>query len=82
MAYESNEEKPVAKLDEEEKLQRFRDWLKLSSESDSAQRIREREDLAFQVAENQWTEEAKKARSGRPMLSISLLHQPMQLVQN
>lgn len=83
MAYDTEEEaKPVEDLKGEEKLQRFKDWLRLSSDSDAKQREREKDDLAFQVPENQWTDQAKKDRAGRPMLSISLLQQPIQLVKN
>lgn len=82
MPYSTEEETPVGVLSKADKLQRFKDWLKLSSDAEDSQRVREREDLRFQVAENQWSEEAKKERAGRPCLSISLLHQPLQLVQN
>lgn len=77
---------------DEELLDRVRRCRTLVSEADAPQRAREREDLLFQIAENQWSEEAKKERMGsnadgvavppRPMLSISLLQQPMQLVYN
>lgn len=76
------EDKPLSAMTEDERLCQYKDWLKLSAESDSQQRQREREDLLFQIPENQWPNEAKQERIGRPMLSISLLHQPMQLVQN
>lgn len=55
---------------------------KLVQEAESGQREREREDISFQIPENQWTDKAKEQRKGRPMLSVSLLRQPMQLVQN
>ncbi len=77
-----DEAKPVQGLSKDQKLQRFKEWLKLSTESEAAQREREKEDLQFQVGENQWTEKSKEERWGRPMLSISLLHQPLQLVAN
>ena len=57
----------------------------------SKQRKREKSDLKFQVPELQWDEDARAARRGmqdgvpvpaRPMLSISLLDQPIQLVNN
>lgn len=58
----------------------------------SNQREREKEDLKFQVPELQWDEDARAARRGmmlgnvpipaRPMLSVDLLKQPVQLVQN
>jgi len=56
--------------------------FRLVQETEAHQREREKEDLRFQIAENQWDEAAKEQRKGRPMLSISLLQQPMQLVQN
>lgn len=69
-------------------LTRFR----LASEFFSPQRKREKEDLAFQVPQNQWTAEARKNRGAaivngvnipeRPMLSIPSLDQPIQLVLN
>lgn len=69
-------------------LEKAKRWFKLVTDAEAAQRRREQEDLLFQVAENQWTDAAKTERAGgpgrpaRPMLSISLLHQPLQLVQN
>jgi len=78
----STEDKQIGKLNPEDKLARFRDWLKTCQEAEASQRVREQEDLRFQVAEDQWTQEAKEERAGRPMLSISLIAQPMQLVQN
>lgn len=70
-------------------LKRF----KYASEVWNPQRIREQEDLAFQEPENQWTDQAKRERQGlvgqdgvpqpaRPMLSVSLLSQPKQLIRN
>jgi hypothetical protein len=60
--------------------------------ADRAQRQRERDDLAFQVPEEQWTAEARAAREGsvaggvpsppRPCLSVSQIDQPIQLVLN
>lgn len=65
---------------------------KLVEDTESIQRKHEREDLQFQLPENQWTDAAKAERMGgtiggiqtpaRPMVSISLLRQPMQLVYN
>lgn len=78
----STEDKQVGKLNPEDKLSRFREWLKTCQEAEASQRIREQEDLRFQVAEDQWSQEAKDERAGRPMLSISLIAQPMQLVSN
>lgn len=67
---------------DEEKLERFKKWLKLCQDAEANQRDREKEDIRFQVAENQWPADAKQERAGRPMLSISLIHQPKQLVYN
>ena len=61
---------------------------KAASTSEAKQRINEREDLEFQIPENQWDPLARKYRQGtatspgRPMLSVSLLAQPMALIQN
>src|SRR3989304_3989843 len=65
---------------------------KLAEAAWSPQRARERDDLRFQVPEEQWTEDAKKARApswdggvpipARPMLSISRIAQPIQMVLN
>lgn len=76
----------------EKLLEKARKCFKLVTDAESKQREREREDLEFQIPENQWSEAAKRERSGgvqggvltppRPMLSISLLRQPMQLVFN
>lgn len=66
--------------------------LRLAAEADKKQRDREKEDLAFQVPELQWSAAAKADRMGsivngiplqaRPMLSIPKLDQPIQLVLN
>lgn len=78
--------------DDEDLLKEARPRFKLVSETEAPQREREREDLLFQIPENQWPEAARAERTGgvrngvatpaRPMLSVSLLLQPMQLVQN
>ena len=79
-------------MTKDELLKRAKKHFKLATEADAKQRDREREDLRFQVGEYQWDEDAKAQRRGgtlgaqtipaRPMLSISLLHQPRQLVYN
>lgn len=66
--------------------------LKLATEAEKEQRLREKEDLSFQVPEKQWTPEARQSRSAqqvngvtlpaRPMLAIPKLDQPVQLVLN
>lgn len=69
-------------------LQTARDRFKLAKEATQKQYERELEDLKFQVPEEQWTEEARRARvgdeysPGRPTLSISKIDQPLQLVLN
>src|SRR3972149_3437064 len=65
---------------------------KLAEAAWSPQRARERDDLRFQVPEEQWTEDAKKARArsgdggaptpARPMLSPPRIPQPIQMVLN
>jgi len=79
-------------LSDKKLLERVKACFKLAVDSEAKQRERERDDLSFQVPENQWDEEAKKQRQGeivggqvvppRPMLSISLLAQPIQLILN
>lgn len=69
-------------------LERF----KLATEAIQKQLEREKEDLAFQVPEEQWPEAVKQTRQGqviagvplppRPMLSLPSLDQPIQLILN
>jgi hypothetical protein len=72
----------------EKLLQKAKDCFKAASDVEQKQREREKEDLSFQIPENQWDPEARRYRKGtatspgRPMLSVSLLSQPMQLIQN
>jgi hypothetical protein len=80
------------KKSQEELLKKAKRWFKLATETSSKQRVREKEDLEFQVPELQWDEQARNERTGgtignqtvppRPMLSVSLLNQPMQLIKN
>lgn len=69
-------------------LKTAKDRFKRATEADQKQREREKEDLRFQVPEEQWEESARRARSGadgipaRPILSVSLLDQPIQLLLN
>ena len=66
--------------------------FKLAVEAEARQREQEREDLRFQVPELQWDEAAARERRGgllggsvvppRPMISISKLDQPIQLILN
>ena len=66
--------------------------FRLVTQAEAEQRKREKEDLRFQVPEFQWDDAALQARRGgtqgslstppRPILSVSLVQQPMQLVQN
>jgi len=79
-------------LGDEKLLERVKACFKLCVDTEAKQRERERDDLSFQVPENQWDEESRKQRQGgivggqvvppRPMLSISLLAQPLQLILN
>lgn len=67
-------------------------FQKLSSEAFFNQRMREEAALRFQVPANQWPDDVKAARQGqnvngvplpaRPMLSIPILDQPIQLQLN
>lgn len=80
MAYEA--------LSDDKLLERAKACFKAAAAAEQRQREREREDLAFQIPENQWDPEARRYRQGtatspgRPMLSVSLLSQPMALIQN
>ena len=66
--------------------------FKLAQETEDGQRKREKDDLRFQVPEEQWDEDARRQRLGeaidgvptpaRPILSIPKLDQPIQLVLN
>ena len=83
---------PYKAMDDEDLLAQVRRCYKLVVDTEAQQRIREREDLLFQLPENQWSDAAKTERRGgnidgiqypaRPMMSVSLLRQPMQLVYN
>jgi hypothetical protein len=89
MAYEESEKSSEKGMDLVNEIKRN---LKLAQDAEGLQREREREDLRFQVPEYQWDDDARRARQGgvlgaqitpaRPMLSISLLTQPMQLIRN
>lgn len=67
-------------------------FQKTSSDAYFNQRLREEAALRFQVPENQWPDDVKAARQGqnvngvplpaRPMLSIPILDQPIQLQLN
>lgn len=71
-----------------EKLEHIKSLYKYVQGVESKQRERENKALSFQVPENQWDAKAKKSRRGdgstpgRPMLSISKIDQPIQLVLN
>jgi hypothetical protein len=66
--------------------------FKLAQETEEKQREREKDDLRFQIPEEQWDEGARRQRQGdsidgvptpaRPILSISKIDQPIQLVLN
>jgi hypothetical protein len=75
-----------------ELLDKAKKRFKAAQEAEQKQRLREREDLRFQVPELQWDDNARAAREGkagdgiptpaRPVLSIPKLDQPIQLVIN
>jgi len=80
-------------MKDSELVKKVKACLKLASDVEAPQREREIDDLRFQVPELQWTEESRRERQGgrtasgdiippRPMLSISLLTQPLQLIRN
>lgn len=79
-----------AETPDQELLEEAKRRFKRAREAWQKQRARERDDLRFQVPENQWEDEAKRARSGdtsrgipaRPMLSVDKLAQPIQLIKN
>src|SRR3990172_8608939 len=80
------------KASKDDILETAKERFKLAQEAEASQRLREKDDLRFQVPEEQWDEAAKKERAGsmegghpvppRPMLSISKLDQPLQLIIN
>lgn len=67
-------------------ITKARECFKLAVDSDSRQREQEREDLRFQVPEEQWTEQARNERRGgvgtpaRPMVSVTQLDAPLRLM--
>ena len=69
-------------------LDEARDRFKLAVDADARQREQEREDLRFQVPEEQWEDSARKARMGdqftppRPTLSITKIDAPVRLTRN
>lgn len=77
---------------EEEILEQAKVRFKASQEAEGKQRDREKDDLRFQVPDQQWDEAAKRQRLGfsidgvptpaRPVLSISKIQQPIQMVLN
>jgi hypothetical protein len=85
------EDEPTGTADEK-LLSQAKRHRKLAEAAWGKQREREKDDLRFQVPEEQWTEGMKAARRGgidggvvvpaRPMLSISRLAQPIQMVVN
>lgn len=71
-------------------LEIAKERFKLAEDADSRQRLQEREDLRFQVPEEQWDEVSRRQRMGdlaagtppRPMLSITQLDAPIRLTRN
>ena len=88
----SDEAPGYKKLSKADLLKKAKACFKLAVEAEAKQRVRENEDLQFQVGELQWDSDAAMLRRGgiiggqavppRPMLSVSLLTQPMQLIRN
>src|SRR3989304_4006783 len=83
---------PEKKPSKDDILETAKERLKLAQEAEAAQRLREKDDLRFQVPEEQWDEAARKERAGtveggappppRPMLTIPKPDQPLQLIIN
>jgi len=81
-----------AESPEEEILELAKRRFKVCQETEQKQRDREKDDLRFQVPEEQWDEGARRQRLGysidgvptpaRPVLSISKIDQPIQMVLN
>jgi len=77
---------------DDNKLETAKKRFKLARDAESKQRDREKDDLKFQIPEEQWEESARRQRLGssvdgvptpaRPVLSISKIDQPIQLVLN
>jgi hypothetical protein len=71
-------------------LEPIRRCYKVGMQGWKKQREREKDDLEFQIPENQWPKAAREARAAvpgqaipaRPMISCSLTQQPIQLVKN
>lgn len=76
----SDYDAPIETLDEEEKLGRFRDWFKLSSEAFAEHRKLAARAIEFQIPSKQWPEGTN--RKGRPTIEVDLLRHPKQIVQN
>lgn len=78
--------------DDEALLEQAKKRFKQAQEADQKQRDREKDDLRFQVPEEQWDASARRQRLGysndgvptpaRPILSISKIDQPIQMVLN
>ena len=77
---------------EDKLLAKAKRCFKLATEANAKQAQREQDDLRFQVPEFQWDEAARRQRAGdtvngvptpaRPILSISKIDQPIQLIMN
>lgn len=72
-------EKPVSK---ENLLDKAKKRFRLAQQAEEDQRKREKDDLRFQIPEEQWDKLVREERKGRPCLSISKIDQPIQLVLN
>lgn len=92
MAYSSNGGKPSG-VDKRKLHEKARNDYKLACEGDAEQWSNETEDLDFQIPERQWSEAARKERSGasgvqgvpvppRPMMSIPKVEPQIMLIEN
>jgi len=63
-------------------VEEARNRFKVASEADEKQRKREQDALRFQVPGQQWTDEEKAERKGRPTVAVSKLDQPRRLLLN
>lgn len=76
----SDDYKPIELLGKDEKLQRFIEYWKLSSEAFSEHFKAAAKAIAFQIPANQWPEGTD--RTGLPTIEVDILRHPKQMVQN
>src|SRR6185369_11766527 len=82
MSDEDYDDKPISQLPVVERHKVFVEWYKNDSDAGQPQLDRERDDISWQIPENQWSSSAKEERKGRPMIAISLTAQPISLIKN